>query len=91
MLAFPGSPTLPTPLGTLCIDPAYALAVVLEDGIGIFGGISHSGSGGIGSPSLIRTYSLPAGMLTGQTIRFQAVGLDPLTGWFRTDCATVQF
>ena len=91
LTAFPGSPTLPTPIGPLCIDPAYALAVVLEDGIGAFGGVSLSGGTGVGSPSLSTQYALPAGLLTGQLMRFQAVGLDPVDGWFRTNCVSAQF
>lgn len=91
LTAFPGSPTLPTPIGPLCIDPAYALAVVLEDGVGAFGGVSFSGGTGVGSPSLSTQYALPTGLLTGQLMRFQAVGLDPVDGWFRTNCVSVQF
>jgi len=91
LTAFPGSPSLPTPIGALCIDPSYALAVVLEDGVGIFGGVSFSGGTGVGSPSLSTQYALPAGLLTGQLMRFQAVGLDPIDGWFRTNCVNAQF
>ena len=36
-------------------------------------------------------YTVPAGILTGQRLKFQAVGLDPVTGWFRTNCETRQF
>lgn len=91
LTAFPGSPSLLTPIGALCIDPSYALAVVLEDGVGAFGGVSFSGGTGIGSPSLSAQYALPAGLLTGQLMRFQAVGLDPIDGWFRTNCVSAQF
>jgi glucose/arabinose dehydrogenase len=91
MLSFPGSPTLPTIVGPLCIDPAYALAVVIEDGVGAFGFVSFSGTGGVGAPSLSKLYTLPPGLFTGQQMKFQAVGIDPITGWFRTNCETRQF
>jgi glucose/arabinose dehydrogenase len=91
MLSFPGSPTLPTGIGPLCIDPSYPLAFVLEDGIGLFGYVSISGAGGVGSPGLTRIYLPPAGVFAGQLMRFQAIGLDPITGWFRTNCHQLQF
>lgn len=91
MLSFPGSPTLPTILGNLCIDPGYALALVIEDGTGIFGGVSFSGTGGVGSPSLTKLYTVPAGLFTGQLMRFQAIGFDAIDGWFRTNCEQRQF
>jgi glucose/arabinose dehydrogenase len=91
MLSFPGSPVLPTIVGPLCIDPAFALAVVIEDGVGAFGFVSFSGTGGIGTPGLTKVYTLPPGLFTGLQMRFQAVGFDPLTGWFRTNCETRQF
>lgn len=91
LTGFPGVASLSTPIGALCIDPADALAVVLEDGVGVFGGVSLSGTGGGGLPSLGVQYLLPPGLLNGLTMRFQAVGLDPLTGWFRTNCASVVF
>lgn len=91
MLSFPGSPTLPTIVGPLCIDPTYALAVVIEDGIGAFNFVSFSGTGGVGAPSLTKIYTPPAGIFAGQLMRFQAVGLDPITGWFRTNCEQRQF
>jgi hypothetical protein len=91
MLSFPGSPTLPSIVGPLCIDPGYALAVVIEDGTGAFGGVSFSGQGGVGLPSLTRLYTVPPGLFTGQLMRFQAVGFDAQTGWFRTNCEQRQF
>jgi hypothetical protein len=92
LMSFPGSPILPTALGPICTDPGYALTVVLEDGTGAFGGLSFSGSGGIGSPGKTWLYqNIPAGLLTGQLLKFQAVGFDPITGWFRTNCETRQF
>ncbi|MBL8754605.1 MAG: PQQ-dependent sugar dehydrogenase, partial [Planctomycetes bacterium] len=65
MLSFPGSPTLPTPIGNLCIDPNYALAVVIEDGTGMFNFVSFSGTGGTGTPNLTKLYTLPPGLFTG--------------------------
>lgn len=91
LMSFPGSPTLPTAFGPLCIDPAYPFAIVLEDAIGAFNFVSLSGLGGVGAPHLSRLYLLPPGLLTGNFMRFQAVGLDPLSGWFRTDCGGLQF
>ena len=91
MVSFPGSPILPTIVGPLCTDPGYALTVVLEDGTGVFGGLSYSNSNGIGTPGKTWIYTLPAGLLTGQLMKFQAVGFDAVTGWFRTNCDTRQF
>ena len=91
-MSYPGSPTLPTPIGPICTDPGYALTITLEDGIGVFGGISFSGTGAIGTPSKTWLYQgVPNWLLQGQQMRFQAVGLDPLTGWFRTNCEIEQF
>ena len=92
MMSFPGAPILPTALGPICTDPGYALTVVLEDGTGAFGGVSFSGSGGIGTPGKTWLYqNIPAGLLTGFLLKFQAVGFDPITGWFRTNCESRQF
>jgi hypothetical protein len=91
MLSFPGSPILPTFIGPICTDPTYALTVVIEDGTGIFGGISLSGTGAVGNPSKSWLYPLPPGLLTGFLMNFQVVGIDPVTGWFRTNCEQRQF
>ncbi len=91
MMSFPGSPILPTIVGPICTDPGYALTVVLEDGTGAFGGISFSGSGGVGTPNKSWIYTVPAGLLTGMQMKFQAVGIDPVTSWFRTNCEVRQF
>lgn len=92
LMSFPGSPVLPTAIGPICTDPGYALTIVLEDGTGAFGGVSFSGSGGIGNPSKTWLYqNVPAGLLTGYLMRFQAVGFDPVTGWFRSNCESRQF
>lgn len=91
LLSFPGSPQFASPIGWICIDPGYALAVVIEDSVGTFGGVTFSGTGAIGSPNLSKLYSVPAGVLNGHLITFQAFGFDMLTGWFRTNCTQVQF
>jgi len=91
-MSFPGSQTVPTPIGPVCTDPSYALTVVLEDGFGAFGGGSISGTGSVGTPNKTWIYSgVPNFLLAGQQMRFQAVGLDPVTGWFRTNCELEQF
>ena len=91
MLSLPGSPTLPTVIGPLCVDPTYAGAMVIEDGIGAFGNVSYSGAGGLGNPGLSRNYPLPPGLFSGLPMRFQAFGFDAVGGWFRTNCETHQF
>jgi Bacterial Ig-like domain (group 1) len=91
LVAFPGSPPVPLPFGTLCIDPGYPLALVIEDAFGIFGGVSFSGAGAIGNPSLVRVYPLPPGLLTGLLMSFQAVGFDTQDGFFVTNCERRQF
>ncbi|MEO6594235.1 MAG: PQQ-dependent sugar dehydrogenase, partial [Planctomycetota bacterium] len=91
MISFPGSSVLPTLLGPICTDPFYALTVVIEDGTGIFNFVSFSGTGGIGAPGLTKLYIVPSGLLTGSLMKFQALGLDPVAGWFRTNCEAVQF
>ncbi|HEX5051699.1 MAG TPA: PQQ-dependent sugar dehydrogenase [Planctomycetota bacterium] len=91
MMSFPGSPILPTIVGPLCTDPLYALTLVLEDGTGMFQFVSFSGTGGVGTPSMTKLYTVPAGVLTGFLLKFQAIGFDPVTGWFRTNCEQRQF
>ena len=87
MLSFPGGPpSVPTVIGSLCIDPAYSLAFVIEDGIGLFGGVSYSGTGGVGSPGMSKVYTVPTGLFAGQQMRFQVIGFDAIDGWFRTNC-----
>lgn len=91
LLSWPGSPVLPTIMGPLCIDPAYAGAVMLEDGTGLFGSVSFSGAGGVGNPGLVRSYLVPPGLFMGLLIHFQAVGIDSIDGWFRTNCESYQY
>jgi glucose/arabinose dehydrogenase len=91
LMSFPGSPTLPTVIGPICTDPGYALTVILEDGVGVFGGVSFSGTGAIGNPNKSWLYTIPTGLLTGQLMSFQAVGVDGVSGFFRTNCEVRQF
>ncbi|MBL8737368.1 MAG: PQQ-dependent sugar dehydrogenase [Planctomycetes bacterium] len=87
MLSFPGGPTsVPTAIGNLCIDPSYSLAFVIEDSVGLFGGVSYSGTGAVGSPGINKLYTVPVGLFTGQQMRFQVIGFDSIDGWFRTNC-----
>ncbi len=90
-LSFPGSPPLPTPWGTLCIHPAYPGALAIEDAFGLFGGLSLSGTGGFGAPGANLVYPVPPGLLTGWLLSFQAVGFDPVTGLFVSNCEQAQF
>lgn len=91
-MSYPGSPVLPTPIGDICTDPGYALTVVIEDATGVFGGASFSGTGAIGTPSKSWIYQgVPSYLLAGQLMSFQAIGLDPVSGWFRTNCELEQF
>ncbi|MBL8735317.1 MAG: PQQ-dependent sugar dehydrogenase [Planctomycetes bacterium] len=89
--SFPGGPTVPSILGPICTDPSYGLTFILEDGVGVFGGLSYSGSGGVATPSKTWIYTVPVGLLTGQLMKFQLIGFDPVTGWFRTNCESRQF
>ena len=91
MVALPGGPIWNSPLGPICTDPASPATIVIEDSMGVFGGVSLSGTGSIGTPSLTKIYNIAPGILNGLNLRFQAVGYDPITGLFRTDCESKQF
>lgn len=91
MAGLPGAQPWASPIGTFCSDPASPLTIILEDGLGVRGGITLSGQGGIGNPSLTRVYQLVPGLLNGLRLQFQAVGWDAQTGLFLTDCASAQF
>ncbi|MGC6489628.1 MAG: PQQ-dependent sugar dehydrogenase [Planctomycetota bacterium] len=92
LMSYPGVQTVPTPIGPLCTDPGYSLTLAIEDGIGVFGGVSYSGTGGLGTPNKTWFYQgIPNYLLQGAQMRFQVVGLDPLTGWFRSNCEIEQF
>ncbi len=90
-LSLPGSPPWASPWGTMCTNPTSPLTIAIEDGLGVFGGGSLSGLGSMGLPGLTRVYQVPPGLLTGLNLQFQAIGLDPVEGFFRTDCAHAQF
>ncbi len=92
LVSFPGAPILPTPFGPVCTDPASPLTLVLEDSLGLFGGGSFSGTGMVGTPSATKVYvGLPLHLLAGQSLDFQAIGIDPVLGWFRTNCEPHRF
>jgi len=91
MVGFSGVPVWNSPFGPVCTDPASFLTVVIEDGTGVFGGVSLSGTGGIGNPSLTKIYNIAPGLLTGLQLKFTAVGFDGIDGIFRTSCETKQF
>lgn len=91
LFSMPGSTTWNSPFGPVCTDPSYFLTFVIEDATGIFGGVSLSGTGSMGTPSLTKIYNIQNGILNGQLLRFQAIGFDPIQGMFRTSCETRQF
>ncbi|MBL9077831.1 MAG: PQQ-dependent sugar dehydrogenase [Planctomycetes bacterium] len=90
MMSVPGIPALPTVLGPVCTDPFHPFTLVLEDSIGLFGS-ELGGAGLVGAPSVTKIYTVPAGLLTGLNLTFQAVGIDPTLGWFLTNCEPHQF
>jgi glucose/arabinose dehydrogenase len=87
----PGTPSLPTTIGPICTDPAHPLTFVVEDSTGIFGNYSLSGTGAIGTPALSKLYNFPANSLSGLQLNFQAIGIDPVAGPFRSNCEFKQF
>ncbi|MFO1077556.1 MAG: PQQ-dependent sugar dehydrogenase [Planctomycetota bacterium] len=91
MAGFPGVPSWASPFGNVCTDPTSYLTVVIEDGSGVFGGVSLSGTGGTGNPGLTKLYNLAPGLLNGLLLKFTAVGIDSVDGVFVTNCATQQF
>jgi glucose/arabinose dehydrogenase len=86
LASFPQSPTWNSPIGPICTDPASALTIVIEDATGLLGGFSLSGTGATGTPNLSKVYNIPAGVLLGVTLKFQALGFDPVDAIFRTNC-----
>jgi hypothetical protein len=91
MASAPGITPWQSFLGPVCTDPFHASTLVVEDSIGIYGFASFGGNGAMGSPALSLQYQLPPGLLTGLTLQFQAFGVDPVLGAFRTNCTTLTF
>ena len=91
MMSFPHTPVLPTFMGPILTNPFVSTTLVLEDGFNHFPRAPWAGTGGIGNPNLSKVYTPPAGLLTGYQMTFQAVGLDPVTGWFATNVEVKQF
>lgn len=91
LVSLPGAPVWNSPFGPVCTDPSSYLTIVIEDATGIFGGVSLSGSGSTGNPSLTKIFNVAPGLLTGLNLKFQAIGFDPITGIFRTSCESKQF
>jgi hypothetical protein len=91
MASAPGIPPLATPIGPLCTDPGNPATIVFEDSIGLFGNVSLSGTGAVGQPGLTKIYNIPAGVLTGLRLNFQALGFDGVRGFIRTNCELRQF
>ncbi|MCR9246374.1 MAG: PQQ-dependent sugar dehydrogenase [bacterium] len=91
MVGFPGVPGVQLPMGSLCTDPASALTVIIEDGTGVFGNVSFSGTGGTGTPGLVKVYNLPPGLLSGLQLKFTGVGVDAVDGIFLLNCEVEQY
>ena len=92
MCSFPRTPALPTFLGPIATNPLEPTTLVLEDAFGHFPLVSWAGTGGIGTPGMTKIYNpYPVAQMAGLKMTFQAVGLDPLTGWFRTNADIKQF
>jgi hypothetical protein len=91
LVSMAGIPPLLTPIGPICTNPSNPATFVLEDSIGVFNFASLSGTGAIGTPSVTKIYNIPAATLLGLNLSFQAVGIDPSLGVFRTNCETRQF
>ena len=92
LMSYPGVTPAPSPIGPICTNPSYFLTLAIEDGVGAYGGISYSGTGGVGFPNKTWLYQgLPNWIFQGNLMRFQVLGLDPVDGWFRTNCELEQF
>lgn len=91
MMSFPHTPVLPTFLGPLVTNPFVSTTLVLEDPSNHFPKPAWANLGGIGTPSLSKIYTPPAGLLTGYQMSFQAVGADPVLGLFKTNVEVKQF
>jgi glucose/arabinose dehydrogenase len=86
LFSAPGIPPMQTGIGPICTNPFDPMTFVLEDSIGLFGFLTLSGTGAIGTPNLSKLYNFPPGFLAGVTLWIQAVGLDPAAGFWRSNC-----
>lgn len=86
MCSIPGINPLQTAFGPVCTNPYDPWTFPIEDSIGVYAFYSLSGTGAIGTPSLTKLYNIPSTALVGTTLWFQSVGLDPVTGLWRTNC-----
>jgi glucose/arabinose dehydrogenase len=85
-ISAPGITPLQSIIGPICTNWFDPLTFVIEDSVGAFGFITLSGTGAIGTPNLSKLYNFPPGFLVGVTLWVQAVGLDPVTGAWRSNC-----
>jgi glucose/arabinose dehydrogenase len=88
MASFPHTPLLPTFFGPVFTNPYYSSTLVLMDSFSHFSVVGWPEIGSTpnyGTPGLSKIYTVPAGLLTGYRMTFQAVGFDPVTGWFATN------
>jgi glucose/arabinose dehydrogenase len=91
LCSVPGIQPLPTFFGPVCTDPYNPLTFVVEDSLGFYGFASLSGSGAIGTPGLTKIYYMSTTAFSGITMNFQAIGLDPIGGLFRSNCEVKTF
>ncbi len=86
MCSIPGITPLQTSFGPICTNPYDPWTFPIEDSVGVYAFYSLSGTGAIGTPSLSKLYNIPSTALVGTTLWFQSVGVDPITGLWRTNC-----
>ncbi len=86
MCSIPGINPLQTAFGPICTNPYDPWTFPIEDSIGVYAFYSLSGTGAIGTPSLTKVYNIPSTAFIGTTLWFQSVGVDPVTGLWRTNC-----
>ena len=88
MATIVAQPSYLTFVGALHMNPFRPDTLVFEDPFGLFGGGQSSPNGSVGQPNLVKVYSVPAGVLSGLTLRIQGIGFDSdRVEYFRTDCA----
>ena len=86
MCSIPGINPLQTVFGPICTNPYDPWTFPIEDSVGVYAFYSLSGTGAIGTPSLTKVYNIPTTAFLGTTLWFQSVGVDPVTGLWRTNC-----